>query len=70
MYTLATNIRNWVMKVVRVLNHRGNLTKTNKTKGGPPEGKQNHRENQNKIKTPKISCRPRFAPNVLPPGSA
>ena len=50
MYTLAMHIRNWGMKMVRRLNHRGNSKKPKKNKGGPPEGKQNHRENSKKTK--------------------
>ena len=70
MYTLATNIRNWVMKVVRRLNHRGNPKKTKKPKEVHQKvGKTIEKTKKNKKKQ-RFHADPGCAPNVLPPGSA
>ena len=70
MYTLATNIRNWEMKVARRLNHRENSEKPTKTKGGPPEGRQNHRENSKKQKNQRFHADPEGSTLGAHPASA
>ena len=70
MYTLATNIRNWEMKVVRRLNHRENSKKPKKPKEVHQKVSKTIEKTKKNQKNQRFHADPGCAPNVFPPGSA